>query len=129
MAPHDHVIGIDPDRDRVTAAIVASNTTAVIATEEFAATASGYSDLVRWADAHSDEQSRVWSIEGTRSYGAGATLTLEAADEWVIEFDRPATAASKDRAKTDALDAIRAAREALGLSTVGVVCIPAPSGR
>lgn len=49
----DHVIGIDPDRDRVTAAIVASNTTAVIATEEFSATASGYRDLVRWADAHS----------------------------------------------------------------------------
>lgn len=122
----DHVIGIDPDRDRVTAAIIASNTTAVITTEEFTANASGYRDLLVWADAHSDASSRVWSIEGTRSYGAGATLTLEEADEWVIEFDRPANAASKDRAKTDTLDAIRAAREALGRHKVAT---PRSSGK
>jgi len=33
---------------------------------------------------------------------------------WVIEFDRPREKASKDGAKSDELDAIRAAREALG---------------
>ncbi len=34
--------------------------------------------------------------------------------EWVIEFDRAERKAAKDGAKSDALDAIRAAREALG---------------
>ena len=34
--------------------------------------------------------------------------------KWVIEFDRPREKGSKDGAKSDELDAIRAAREALG---------------
>ncbi len=34
--------------------------------------------------------------------------------EWVIEFDRPHQRPTKDGAKTDELDAVRAAREALG---------------
>ena len=33
---------------------------------------------------------------------------------WVVEFDRPREKASKDGAKTDELDAVRAARETLG---------------
>ena len=36
------------------------------------------------------------------------------ASEWVIEFDRPREKASKDGAKSDELDAVRAAREVLG---------------
>jgi transposase len=37
--------------------------------------------------------------------------------EFVIEFDHPTTRASKDGAKSDSLDAVRAARESLGRST------------
>lgn len=57
---------------------------------------------------------RAWSIEGAGSYGAGLTSALTRADEFVIEFDHPTRRASKDGAKSDALDAVRAAREALG---------------
>jgi hypothetical protein len=41
-------------------------------------------------------------------------MALQRLDELVIEFDRPMRKATKDGAKSDALDAIRAAREALG---------------
>lgn len=110
----EHVIGVDPDRDRITAAVISSNTQAEVARGEFPATASGYHQAMEWADEHSTCESRVWSVEGTGSYGAGLTATLEAAAEWVIEFDRPSTRPTKDGAKSDELDALRAAREVLG---------------
>ena len=115
LAEHvDHVVGIDPDRDRITAAVVAADSGGVIDTAEFETTASGYAELVGWADTHTEPESRAWSIEGAGSYGAGATEHLSHLGEWVIEFDRPTISTRKDRAKTDTLDAVRAAREALG---------------
>jgi transposase len=38
----DHVVGVDPDRDWITAAVVDSATTGVVATARFAAKGSGY---------------------------------------------------------------------------------------
>jgi transposase len=110
----DHVIGVDPDRDRITAAIIDSRTQGELARAEFAANPSGYRALIDWADDYSTAEGRVWSIEGTGSYGAGLTATLGGAGEWVVEFDRPATRAARDGAKSDGLDAVRAARELLG---------------
>ena len=52
-------------------------------------------------------------IEGSAGYGRGLAVALERHGEWVIEFDRP-TRKTKDGAKSDALDAVRAAREMLG---------------
>ena len=110
----DHVIGVDPDRDWITVAALDSRTAGVIATDRFAATRDGYRDAIAWADAHTEESERAWVIEGTASYGRGLTMALQHRDELVIEFDRPMRKATKDGAKSDALDAIRAAREALG---------------
>lgn len=111
----DHVIGVDPDRDRFTASIVVAANAGEVATTDFATTAAGYAAAIEWADAHgTDPASRVWAIEGTASYGAGLTQSLASETEWVIEFDRPATRAARDGAKTDRLDAVRAAREVLG---------------
>ena len=110
----DHVIGVDPDRDWITAAVVDAHTTGVIATEKFPANSTGYDDALNWAEALTVTGERAWAIEGTASYGRGLTAALGRAGEWVIEFDRPREKASKDGAKTDELDAIRAAREALG---------------
>ena len=107
----DHVIGVDPDRDWVT---VDARTAGVITTDRFPATRDGYRDAIAWADAHTEESERAWVIEGTASYGRGLTMALHRLDELVIEFDRPMRKATKDGAKSDALDAIRAAREALG---------------
>jgi transposase len=57
---------------------------------------------------------RVWAIEGTGGYGAGLTRFLQAQAEQVVELDRPKRAARRHGAKSDPLDATRAAREALG---------------
>ena len=105
-----HIIGIDPDRDRVTASVVDTATTAELASEAFETTRRGYARLLEWANQHTAE--RAWVVEGTGSYGAGVTSYLSARDEWVVEFDHPTP--TVDGAKTDALDARRAARQALG---------------
>ena len=56
----------------------------------------------------------MWAIEGTGGYGAGLTRFLQAHAEQVVELDRPKRAARRHGAKSDPLDATRAAREALG---------------
>ena len=56
----------------------------------------------------------MWAIEGTGSYGAGLARFLIAQGERVVEIDRPRRREGRAGAKSDALDAIRAAREALG---------------
>ena len=56
----------------------------------------------------------MWAIEGTGGYGAGLTRFLQAHAEQVVELDRPKRAARRHGAKSDSLDAIRAACEALG---------------
>jgi transposase len=83
------------------------------ALRRFAATGDGYDDAVDFVDGHSVETERAWVIEGSASYGRGLTAALWRRGEWVIEFDRPVRK-TKDGAKSDALDAIRAARETLG---------------
>ncbi len=103
----DHVIGVDPDRDWITVAALDSRTAGVITTDRFPATRDGYRDAIAWADAHTEESERAWVIEGTASYGRGLTMALERLDELVIEFDRPMRKATKDGAKSDALDTIR----------------------
>ena len=60
------------------------------------------------------EGRRVWAIEGTGSYVAGLARFLIAQGERVVEIDRPRRREGRAGAKSDALDAIRAAREALG---------------
>lgn len=110
----DRVIGVDPDRDRITCAVVDAKTLGEVSSSEFAADPAGYLEAIGWADAHSEPGNRVWAIEGAGSYGAGLCITLAAEAEWVIEFDHPATRATTDGAKSDSLDAARAAREVLG---------------
>jgi transposase len=56
---------------------------------------------------------RCWAVEGAGSYGAGLTAFLQARGERVVEIGRPKRPARRTGAKSDALDALRAAREAL----------------
>ena len=92
----DHVIGIDPDRDRITASLVEASTGGELATEAFETTRGGYERLVAWADRHTSRESRAWAVEGSGSYGSGACAHLGAAGEQVIEFSHPRTAATSD---------------------------------
>jgi len=104
----DHVIGVDPDRDRVTAAVVDAATTGVVATATFSASPQGYAQVLVWVAERTVLDRRVWSIEGAGSYGAGLAVVAEVAGEWVVGFDRPEGRAAKDGSKSDALDAVRA---------------------
>ena len=114
-----HVIGVDPDRDWITLAVVDAATSGVLAEGRFAATGDGYDDAVDFVDTHSIDVKRAWVIGGSAGYGRGLTAALGRRGEWVIEFDRP-TRKSKDGAKSDVLDAIRAAREVLGQQRTSV---------
>jgi len=107
----DHVIGIDTHRDAHSVA-VCSPSGGVVAETRVAADAFGYKRLLRFA-ARQAPRRRVWAIEGTGSFGAGLTAFLLEHGEWVVEVDRPARPARRNGSKTDALDAARAAREAL----------------
>jgi transposase len=74
-------------------------------------TPAGYQQLLQVAGRHPGQ--RVWAIESTGGYGAGLTRFLAAHQEQVVELDRPKRAARRHGAKSDPLDATRAAREAL----------------
>jgi len=107
----DVVIGVDTHVHTHSAAVVDARTGGVLDEVTVDATADGYAQLVAFADAHA--VLRGWAIEGTGSYGAGLTRHLADRQELVIELDRPVRAKRRNGAKSDPLDAIRAAREAL----------------
>lgn len=105
----DYVIGVDTHRDTNTAAVVTA-AGAVLAHQQCSTDAMGYRRVVAFADEHAPGR-RVWAIEG--SFGSGLTTHLLERGEWVVEIDHPARPARRNAAKTDDLDAARAAREAL----------------
>src|SRR5215213_9527090 len=106
------VIGVDTHKNTHTAAALDARTGAVLARTEVSADAQGYGELVEFADEHGGL--RGWAIEGTGSYGAGLARHLGQRQELVVELDRPVRPRRRGGAKTDAIDAERAARDALG---------------
>jgi transposase len=106
------VIGVDTHKDTHTAAVVQAVSGAMLEQLTVPATPAGYRKLLALADRQRGR--RVWAIEGTGGYGAGLTRFLHAHAEQVVELDRPKRAARRHGAKSDPLDATRAAREALG---------------
>ena len=108
----DGVIGVDPHRDTLTAAAV-SHLGGVLARTTTSADAAGYQQLLGFAHRHLPGR-RCWAVEGAGSFGAGLAEFLHQRGERVLEVGRPKRPASRTGAKSDALDAVRAAREALG---------------
>ena len=106
------VIGVDTHKDTHTAAVVTAATGAVVTQATVPATPAGYRQLLRLAGQQPGQ--RVWAIESTGGYGAGLTRFLHASAEQVVELDRPKRTARRHGAKSDPIDATRAAREALG---------------
>lgn len=107
----DFVIGVDTHRDRHSAAILASSGGLVDETSA-SADRGGYSTLLRWAQCCAAGR-RVWAIEGSGSYGAGLAAFLTERGERVVEIGRRVRRNGPTRAKSDPLDAVEAAREAL----------------
>jgi transposase len=80
--------------------------------QSFPTTAAGYKALLSWLEGFG-KVAKV-GMEGTGSYGAGLSRFLGEAGIAVIEVDRPNRAERRRSGKSDPLDAIEAARSALG---------------
>ena len=107
----DFIIGVDTHKLSHTTSVVAMNG-AELATRTIPVDAFGYRRMLAFAKEQAPGR-RLWAIEGTGSFGAGLTTYLLEQREQVAEIDRPARPARRNGAKTDELDATRAAREAL----------------
>jgi transposase len=107
----DGVIGVDTHRDTLTAAAV-TNLGGVLAQTTTSANAAGYQQLLGFADRQVPGR-RLWAVEGAGSFGAGLATLLQQRGQWVVEVGRPKRPAHRSGAKSDALDAVRAAREVL----------------
>jgi transposase len=89
----------------------------LLGTASFATTPAGYRQLLRWLQSFGPV-AQV-GVEGTSSYGAGLTRALQAADVTVVEVDRPNRQVRRREGKSDALDAIAAARSVLSGTALG----------
>lgn len=75
---------------------------------EFPATPVGYRALLAWIGSLGAVQ--AVGVEGTGAYGAQLSRVLRAAEEVVIEVDRPDRSSRRAQGKTDPLDAYAAAQ-------------------
>jgi transposase len=105
------VIGVDTHADTHTAALIAVESRAVLATATVTADPDGYAQLLALAEQHGGL--RGWAMEGTGGYGAGLARHLAERGELVVELDRPVRPTRRHGAKSDVIDAERAARDAL----------------
>ena len=107
----DGMIGVDPHRDTLAAAAI-DPVGGLLGQTSVSADAAGYCQLFDFARAQVPGR-RCWAVEGAGSYGAGLAAFLQAHGERVVEVGRPKRPPRRTGAKSDALDAVRAAREAL----------------
>ena len=77
-----------------------------------AADEQGYAAALALACEHAPGR-RAWAIEGTGCYGKGPARSLARQGERVLEVERPKRQGGRGRAKSDRLDALRAARSLL----------------
>jgi transposase len=110
----DGVIGVDPHRDTLTAAVV-SPAGAVLTHTQASADPTGYQAVLAFAleQIPGRPDRRCWAIEGIGSFGAGLAAFLTGHGERVVEVAGPRRPARRSSGKTDAIDAVRAAQDAL----------------
>lgn len=104
------VVGVDTHKDTHSAALL-SEVGVVQGGLEVCASKEGYRQLLSWA--RSQSSARIWVVEGTGSYGAGLSTYLSGEGEVVYEGDHPKRSARGPAGKSDQLDAIWVAKEAL----------------
>jgi transposase len=108
----DFVVGVDPHRDRHALAVVHAATGAALFEVMVTASERGYAQALGLVEREARGR-RGWAIEGTGSYGAGLARFLAARGERVFEVGR-VRRERRSHAKSDPLDALRAARSVLG---------------
>jgi transposase len=108
-SPAGAVIGVDTHK-RAHAAAVLSVTGAVLDRVTVAADPAGYRRLAALGGGYGR---CLWAIEGSGACGAGLTTLLLAPGQTEVEVDRPARPPRRAGVKTDEVDAVRGARQAL----------------
>jgi hypothetical protein len=106
-----YIVGVDPHRDTLALALVDVASGAVLAEATVLANNDGYAEALKLVEEHASGR-RAFAIEGTGSYGLGLTRFLTGRGERVLEVGR-LRRERRSGGKTDALDAVRAARSAL----------------
>jgi hypothetical protein len=107
----DYVVGVDPHRDSHAIAVVEVVSGAVVFEATVDANGDGYARALQLVEGLGPAR-RAFAVEGTGSFGAGLTRFLTGRGERVFEVGR----LRRERGsggKTDALDAVRAARDVL----------------
>jgi transposase len=107
-----YVLGVDTHVHEHALALVDAHSQRLRRRLTIPASGSGYRRALRWARRRAPGR-RAWALEGAGSYGAGFARFLAAQGERVLEVERPRRAGGAGRAKSDALDAERAARALL----------------
>ena len=116
----DAVVGVDTHTDTHTAVVLTPVGT-VLAELTVPATAQGAAALRAWAEQQTSRLGtgrRAWAIDGTRSHGIGLSRALQTAGETVLEAPKPAATTRRRGGKSDALDAVHAARAVLAADHV-----------
>jgi len=108
----DFVLGVDPHRDTHAVGVLEVRTGAVVFEATVTADSGGYVEALGLAEQHAPGR-RAFAIEGTGSFGAGLTRFLLGRGERVYEVGR-LRRERRSGGKSDALDALRAARSVLG---------------
>ncbi len=103
--------GVDTHRD-VHVAAALDPLGGLLGTESFSTDSAGYKALVSWLEDFGSV-TKI-GVEGTGSYGAGLARHLKRVGIDVIEVDRPNRQKRRSSGKSDPLDAVEAARAALG---------------
>jgi transposase len=106
----DGVIGVDTHHDTLTAAVTAIG--GLLAHATATTDRIGYQQLLEFASGQLPGR-RCWAIEGAGSFGAGLAVFLADHGEQVVEVPRRRRSARRYAAKSDAMDAVHIARDAL----------------
>ena len=107
----DYIVGVDPHRDSHALVVLHVISGAVVIEAAVSANSEGYAQALELVDQHAAGL-RAFAVEGTGSFGAGLTRFLTGQGERVLEMSR-LRRERRSGGKTDALDAIRAARSVL----------------
>ncbi len=107
----DYIVGVDPHRDSHALAVVEVVSGAIVFESTVDANSDGYAQALQLVEERACGR-RVFAIEGTGSFAAGLTRFLTGRGERVLEVSR-LRRQRRSGGKTDALDAVRAARSVL----------------
>jgi transposase len=112
------VVGVDTHRDTHAAALCDTRGL-LVAQLQIPATAAGYVRLLAWVRAAAQGAPITWAVEGTRHYGLGVARHLGSQGQQVAEIDASRHVGRRRAGKSDAIDAVRAARELLARPRLG----------